>query len=163
MPLTSVSACEEGTGHIPRLVARTPRRNERTLGNPTFATSAIAIGLKMGDTFTINANALGDCDRVGTFSGSGVAPAGGGTTTAGATGTESVVPFNSGTISISFGDRFIYSATAEASIRIQLEDWIFNNPTYSDITVTTSSSHGSTELGRRHLSGLGRVLGRMGK
>lgn len=126
------------------------------------ANSYIAIGLEIGETLTIHTNALGDCDRVGTFTGVGVAPQGVGTATAGATGTENVVPYNAGTTSISFGDRIIYTATAEGSIRILLEDWIFGAPTYYDITVTASGGHGSTGPTRVPELPLGDVLQQLG-
>lgn len=128
----------------------------------SHANTSIAIGLQVGDTLTISTDALGDCDRVGTFTGSGASPQGVGAATAGPTGTESVVPYNAGTTSLNFGDRIIYSATAAGSIRILLEDWIFGDPTYYDITVTASTSNGSIES--THLSGvaLGDVLQQVG-
>lgn len=101
----------------------------------------IPIALQVGDTLTIATNISGDCDRAGTFTGTGVAPQGVGTATAGATGTEIVLPYNAGTAAIAFGDRIIYTAMAVGSIRLQLQDYIFGDPTYYDITVTAASSN----------------------
>ena len=109
------------------------------------AWATIPIALQVGDTLTIATNISGDCDRAGTFTGTGVAPRGVGTATAGATGTEIVLPYNAGTATLASGDRIIYTATAVGSIRVLLEDYVFGDPTYYDITVTAAGSNPNPE------------------
>lgn len=120
-------------------------------GVPALATSqsvteycsyniSVPVSLDVGDSFTITIHPTSDCAGAGTFAGSGPSPQGVGVTTYGVTGTENALPYNSGTVSVTNGDRIVYDATAEGSIQIKLTSAVSAfDVTYYDITVAPPS------------------------
>lgn len=147
-----------GTGGVAHAASQVVQENCYSNAN-----TVISVTLQVGDTFTINTDALGDCSSAGTYSGAGPAPRGVGTTAFGPTGTEGVLPYNAGQAVINAGDRIIYTATAEGSVRITLEDNIFILPTAYQITVTASSNGGSNDVAAATAMGPSDVLQQVGR
>jgi hypothetical protein len=137
----------------------------QTVTQDCMSNVTIPIALAIGETLTINTDPSGYCSNAGTFAGSGIAPQGVGIAKYGATGTENTLPYNFGTSAFTYGTRIIYTATAEGSIRIQMEnDVTMSELTYYDITVTAASGGGTDPSSdtRALNSGLCAVLQQVG-
>lgn len=137
----------------------------QTVTTDCYSDATIPISLEVGETLTINTALTGGCAEVQTLAGTGVTPRGVGEVKYGPTGTENTLPYNAGPVPFPFGTRIIYTATAEGSIRIQMEDdYPFSTDmTNFDITVIAASNDGGTDSISAPVAGPSDLLQQVGK